>query len=152
MPEPNLSRPILPPTNLTSLRARLRNHARDIRQVETHSRVACDTIGHRLSEYGPPGRLSTSPQRPVSAATFGRALKMPPSSCGPSSTLSTAPCVSYLDRELLAYAITLSMKPSHARICSSDTNSSGPCAWAMSPGPHTRVPMPAASKSPASVP
>jgi predicted nucleotidyltransferase component of viral defense system len=27
--------PVAPPTNLTSLRARLRNHARDVRQVET---------------------------------------------------------------------------------------------------------------------
>lgn len=35
MPDPNDAKPIAAPPNLTSLRARLRNHARDVRQVET---------------------------------------------------------------------------------------------------------------------
>ncbi len=35
MPDPSDATPVAPPPNLTSLRARLRNHARDIRQIET---------------------------------------------------------------------------------------------------------------------
>jgi hypothetical protein len=35
MPDSSNAKPVAPPPNLTSLRARLRNHARDVRQVET---------------------------------------------------------------------------------------------------------------------
>lgn len=35
MPDSSGAEPVAPPSNLTSLRARLRNHARDVRQVET---------------------------------------------------------------------------------------------------------------------
>lgn len=35
MPDSSDAKPVAPPSNLTSLRARLRNHARDVRQVET---------------------------------------------------------------------------------------------------------------------
>lgn len=35
MPDPSDAKPVTPPSNLASLRARLRNHARDVSQVET---------------------------------------------------------------------------------------------------------------------
>ena len=35
MPDSSGAKPVAPPSNLTSLRARLRNHARDVSQVET---------------------------------------------------------------------------------------------------------------------